>query len=388
MLSRSIDILAISRFIPHGHCYLWQTNLVWLHVTSDLLIAIAYYSISVTLLYFVSQRVDLPYPRVFFLFAAFIFCCGTTHLMEIWTLRYPNYWISGTIKAIAALISLDTAIEIVPFIPKMIALPSPTQLKQVNQQLEREITKHKQTEIELKQSEKRYRAIVEDQTEFVVRFDCNGTLIFVNDAYCRYFNQKEAEIVGKSYQSLVHPEDRNKRSELLNSLNPKNPVGYVEYRVVVDEEIRWMGWSYRKIFDEQKNLVDLQSVGRDIGDRVGMERALQKRESILRGFYESAPMMMGIVKIVDDKIIPISCNKTATEFFASVLNTAPKKSEKITNTFAETFANWNKYFYDSQFKQEPVYFEYCVRDSQEEDIFFSVTKYLCKINCIFCSKIN
>ena len=158
MLSSYIDIVAISRFIPHGHCYLWKTNLVLLHVTSDLLISIAYYSIPIALLYFVSKRADLPYPKVFFLFAAFILCCGTVHLMEIWTLWHPTYWVSGFVKAITALISLYTAIEIVPLIPKMIALPSPTQLKQVNQQLEREISKHKQTEKALRESEKSLRS--------------------------------------------------------------------------------------------------------------------------------------------------------------------------------------------------------------------------------------
>lgn len=490
----SIDVLAISRFIPHGHCYLWKTNLVWLHGTSDLLISIAYYSISVTILYFVSQRIDLPYPRVFLLFAAFILCCGTTHLMEIWTLWYPTYWISGFLKAITALVSIDTAIEIIPLIPKLLVLPSPTQLEQeiikhkqtekalreseesfrsafnyaaigkalvsidghwlkvnpalskivgysesellnltfqdmthpedlqkdlnyVDQLLQGEIstyqmekrylhkqghlvwvllsvslvrdekerpiyfisqiqdiTASKQTEIELKQSEKHYRAIVEDQTELVVRFENDGTLVFVNDAYCRYFNQKKAELIGKKYQPLIHPEDRHKRNQLLNSLNSENPIGYVEYRVIVNQEIRWMRWSYRQIFDEQNNLVDLQSVGRDIGDRIRAEQDSQKRESILRSFYESAPMMMGIVKIAEENVIPISCNKTATEFFNSTSNTTSIQSIKTKNIFAD----WSQYFYNSQLQEQPVHFEYYAKNTHEDNLCFSVTISLIK----------
>jgi hypothetical protein len=93
------NIFTSSPFIPHGHCYLWKTDLVWLHLLSDSLIALAYYSIPITLFYFVQKRKDLPFNWIFLLFAAFIVACGTTHLMEVWTLWHPTYWLSGLIKA-------------------------------------------------------------------------------------------------------------------------------------------------------------------------------------------------------------------------------------------------------------------------------------------------
>jgi hypothetical protein len=71
---------------------------------SDALIAIAYYSIPITLVYFVRKRDDLPFNWIFLLFGAFIVACGTTHIMEIWTLWHPTYWLSGFIKAITALV--------------------------------------------------------------------------------------------------------------------------------------------------------------------------------------------------------------------------------------------------------------------------------------------
>ncbi|MGI8501749.1 MAG: hybrid sensor histidine kinase/response regulator, partial [Hassallia sp.] len=97
-----------SPFIPHGHCYLWKTDLVWLHLLSDAFIALAYFSIPITLFSFVRQRRDLPFDWIFLLFAAFIIACGTTHLMEIWTLWYPTYWLSGAIKAVTAMVSVFT----------------------------------------------------------------------------------------------------------------------------------------------------------------------------------------------------------------------------------------------------------------------------------------
>src|SRR4028118_2357023 len=86
------DLFAAGPFIPHGHCYLWRPGLVWLHIVSDALIALAYYSIPITLVFFARKRQDLPFNWIFLLFGTFIIACGTTHLMEIWTLWHPNYW--------------------------------------------------------------------------------------------------------------------------------------------------------------------------------------------------------------------------------------------------------------------------------------------------------
>ncbi len=143
-------IFSPDRFIPHGHCYLWQSQLVWLHLLSDGLIGLAYYSIAAMLIYFIRQRQNIPFKKVFVLFGAFIIACGTTHLIEIWTLWYPAYWLSGTLKAITALISLDTAFELIPLIPQALALPSPGKLEQINRELEGEIQKRIKAENVLK----------------------------------------------------------------------------------------------------------------------------------------------------------------------------------------------------------------------------------------------
>ncbi len=130
-------------FIPHGHCYLWKPGLVGLHIASDSLIALAYYSIPITLVYFVQKRQDLPFKWILLLFGAFIVSCGTTHVMEVWTLWHPTYWLSGFIKVITAAVSLYTAVALVPIIPQALALPSPAQLEATNRQLSAEITERK-----------------------------------------------------------------------------------------------------------------------------------------------------------------------------------------------------------------------------------------------------
>src|SRR4028118_988024 len=132
MLEVLKNLFAYGGFIPKGYCYLWKSELMMLHIVSDFLIAIAYYSIPVTLVYFFRKRVDLPLNRIILLFSALIIACGTSHVMEIWTLWYPIYWLSGFVKAVTAAISLYTAVELVSLVPKLLALPSPAQLEEAN----------------------------------------------------------------------------------------------------------------------------------------------------------------------------------------------------------------------------------------------------------------
>jgi two-component system sensor histidine kinase UhpB len=89
-------------FMPHGHCFLWTTGLLWAYVVSDSLIWLSYYSIPVALWYFVRRRIDLPFNWVFVMFAIFIFACGTTHLIAIWNIWQPVYWLDAGIKLATA----------------------------------------------------------------------------------------------------------------------------------------------------------------------------------------------------------------------------------------------------------------------------------------------
>lgn len=168
------QLFGSSSFIPHGHCYLWQTNLVSLHLLSDALIALSYYSIPITLFYLVRKRRDLPFESTFLLFAAFIVACGTTHLLDIWTLWYPTYWLSGLVKAATALVSVLTATQLFSLLPRVLALPSPAQLEQANLALQSEVTERLQIEAELKRYQTQLESLVADRTQALTQ--ANQTL--------------------------------------------------------------------------------------------------------------------------------------------------------------------------------------------------------------------
>jgi signal transduction histidine kinase len=122
-------------FLPHGQCILWNEDLLTLHVLSDLIIMLSYYSIPLAILYFIRKRKDLLNPWVPRMFAAFILACGTTHLMAIITLWFPMYWLDGWVKAATALISLATATVLWPLMPGLLRIPNPKELEEANQNL-------------------------------------------------------------------------------------------------------------------------------------------------------------------------------------------------------------------------------------------------------------
>ncbi len=137
-------IFSSDGFMPHGCCYMWDPAVIWLNVISDATIALAYYSIPLTLVYFVRKRKDLAFDWIFLCFAIFIVACGTTHLMEILNIWHPTYWLSGIIKAITAIVSIVTAILLIKLVPQALALPSPAQLRKSNEALQREILERTQ----------------------------------------------------------------------------------------------------------------------------------------------------------------------------------------------------------------------------------------------------
>lgn len=145
-------------FMPHGQCLLWRPEILWLFVISDGIITASYYSIPVALFYFVRRREDLEFKWMFVMFGLFIFSCGSTHFLDIWTLWSPSYRFEGVVKFLTAIASASTAIAIWPLIPKAIALPSPSQLRNANLEMTREMNGRKKVENELRTSYKNLEA--------------------------------------------------------------------------------------------------------------------------------------------------------------------------------------------------------------------------------------
>ena len=140
-----------------------------------------------------------------------------------------------------------------------------------------DITERKHMEEEVQKSGERYRAVVEDQTELICRWFSDGTLSFVNEAYCRFFGKQRNEFVGKSFTPLIHEEDHYAVNKQISSLTSSKTSGTIEHRVIgPNGELRWMQWNNKAILGLEGQILEYQSVGRDITERRRLEKALHE----------------------------------------------------------------------------------------------------------------
>ena len=277
-------------YIPHGYCYLWQTNLVGLHVIADGLIALAYYSIPVTLLYFIKKRQNVPFKGVFGLFSAFIISCGTTHLIGIVTLWYPIYWVSGFIKAITAIISIYTALVIIPMLPQALSLPSPTKMKQINDDLAAQIVQRKDIETSLRETQERFILAVRGSGDGLWDWNISTGEVYFSPRFKQIlgYEEQEGENHYNFWESRVHPDDRDRVMAAMQD-HLENHVPYaIEYRLRQKSgDYCWIYARAQAIWDETGKPTRMAGSISDITDRKRAEEALQQSEAKYRALIDT-----------------------------------------------------------------------------------------------------
>lgn len=177
------------QYMPHGMCYLWNPDVLWTSVISDVVTALAYFSITIAVIVFVKKREDLMYPWFFILSGSVIFlACGTSHLISAIVIWEPIYGISAIVKAITAISSLATGIVIWFVIPFFLSLPSPSML---------EIKVQKRTK-ELLDLESYKRKIIDSMSSVLIGVNLEGTVTQWNNAAFASTGKTAAEVKGKS----------------------------------------------------------------------------------------------------------------------------------------------------------------------------------------------
>ncbi len=237
----------LGNFIPHGHCYLWKPALVWLHLISDSLIALAYYAIPLILIYFIRQQRNLPFSWLIAMFGAFIATCGTTHLMSVWTLWHPDYWVSGSIKALTAAISLLTAALLVKLIPKALAIP------ENNQELQEQIG-----------------LLIDGIKDYaLIMLDPDGNIVSWHAGAETIHGYKEEEIIGKHFSCFYEPEDirQGKPKQYLQQALTEGRCETEGWRIAPDGSKYWANVTMTPLYDRHKQLRGFSKVTRNATGR-------------------------------------------------------------------------------------------------------------------------
>lgn len=261
------NLLAFQSFIPHGYCLSWSPFLLRLHVFSDVLITLAYFSIPVMLIYFVRQQPNFAFRRLVHLFSGFIIACGITHLMSLLMIWWPGYWLEGFFKAITAMLSVFTAVMLWKVVPDVLTYSS--RLK---------TTQHQNTRI------------LESMANGVVLADKNRRLTFVNKAFEQITGYSHRETLGEFCNFLqgekTDPEQVQRIREALASQQAFQGE-LINYRK--DGSLFWNQLTISPIFDTQGQLIQFVGVLKDVTEHKNLEAELINSERRFRDLSNASP---------------------------------------------------------------------------------------------------
>lgn len=195
-------------FLPHGYCFTWSPGLLWTMVGSDVVIAVAYFSIPVALITYVRKRGDSTLNSMALLFSAFIFGCGLTHVMDAWTIWQPDYGLQAVTKAATAAVSLVTAFAIWPLIPRALKIPSIDRLNAAIASLESEVKKRRSAEEQLIEIQQSLAVTLASIGAGFIAIDRAGLVTRMNAVAERVTGWSEAEAKQQSIWEVFHQEDR------------------------------------------------------------------------------------------------------------------------------------------------------------------------------------
>ncbi len=269
----------MNNLMPHGYCLSWNPTLLWLHVISDVLITLSYYSIPLSLAYFICKRKDLPYAWLFAMGALFIVAGGMTHLMSAVLIWIPLYWVDGILKAFTAIISLATAIAMWKIIPFALKLPTTAQLLA---EQEKAITeKYKLSDI------------LDNAPVAAYTKDTNYRYQYSNRLVSEIFNLPSTEIIGRLDSDFFDDEtvqkirrydrevlEKGERVEAIHTYHLKN--GEERIFLTTKEPLR----------DKNGNIYALSGISTDVTELKKSELAQQEATERLNKIANQLPSLV------------------------------------------------------------------------------------------------
>jgi PAS domain S-box-containing protein len=211
--------------LPHAYCLTGSLGLLWGLVVSDALIAAAYFSIPMTLLHYLRKRGPLPGSSVVWLFSAFIFACGLTHLLDIWTVWQPDYSALLLAKAVTAVLSIVTAVTLWQLMPRLLKIPSVGQFQAAIAALEAELGRRRSAEQQVAEVEQSLALTLASMDAGFIATDAQGRVTRLNAVAERVTGWTQHQARGQSLWTVFDREDRPPASLNMNAVELMQALG-------------------------------------------------------------------------------------------------------------------------------------------------------------------
>lgn len=261
----------------------------WVHIVADIATWGAYVTILLVILAFVRRRRDVPFSKVFWLFGAFIFACGTGHLVEAMIFWWPAYRLSAVVKVLTAAVSWATVFCLVRVMPQALAFRSPRQLeqevnertrelKQMKDRLEAEILERHRITAELQASEGQLRLALQAGGMGTWDWDLATHRVRFNDMEksLTAWDNNDAEIDADDFFERVHADDRPGVTQAVEAAIRLHQSYDQEFRFLLPSgETRWLGGRGEVIRDAAGNPLRMMGVNFDISRRKRDEQTLR-----------------------------------------------------------------------------------------------------------------
>lgn len=280
------DFIKQAAYMAHGYCLLWKPWLIAAHAASDVLICGSYFAIPIAIWLFIKKRKDLELKPLAVMFAAFIFLCGLTHVVQAATLWWPIYETQAYVKIATAIVSATTALAIFPLIPKALAIPSPRQLQAVNDGLASEVSAHRQTlaqlekardELEMRVAERtkelelskaRFEALVSASAQVVWSCDAKGDVAEDSPSWRYFTGQSEHEWMANGWLNVIHPDDRARTEQAWKQAVETVRPYSIEYRLLHRQSgRRWTAVKGVPLVDSSGQVREWVGMNTDIDER-------------------------------------------------------------------------------------------------------------------------
>ena len=267
-----------SDFMPHGACWQWEPWVVWSNVVPDTFIALCYFGIAVTLLILARRRKDVTFNWMLVLFGVYIFSCGCTHAMEVYTTWHGVFRLAGAVKIVTATFSLLTFVSLLQITPKLAVVPTLDRALAMGAALSLEQREKRRMEGELRQSQDRFQLLVEGIKDYAIFLvDPEGRITSWNPGAERLTGYTEAEALGQHLSRLFTPEEvaAGRPEEILRDAAARGRIQDEGWRVRKDGSRFLASGIITAFYDAQGRLQGFTKVTQDITEQRATQKALQ-----------------------------------------------------------------------------------------------------------------